>query len=509
MADESNPILVAALSYAARGWRVVPLLDRDKLPRLADWQHKASVEEKTIRGWWRRWPGANVGVVMGKASGLIDIECDSEEQEAEYLALFGEDPPVTCCFAGARGKHRLFAWRPDLPPGGIIHLGGIGIRVGNCDKGAQSVFPPSLHPSGVTYQWLVLPDDCPPAQVPKPVLIKLWNLAGEDTIRPGSDGKPIEYWQQLLCGVPDGKRNEAATQLIGWWLHDLADITNTAALARIEAQLRHWNTFNKPPLDEKELHNVFESILRTEREKRSNAKAREVEPEIERRRKRDPASGRLAQGGWRLIRVTSIPPRFKLFSPLWNDCLVLTAEQYCSVLSLRRVAIEQVNVWLPRAFRKLWEGSQDNDPLAQQLLDNLELEQDEEDAQRPWVVAMQLYTNLTDAPTRLESGQEPDSRGMPCVTAEGAYLFGFDEVFRSMARGDDKIKRHELTALMRELGAKKAYPRIAGRMHRRHVLSADGFAQLEAMIRGAAHDQPRRVPKPEPHSQSETQRQDR
>ena len=37
--------------------------------------------EKQVREWWRRWPSANIGGIMGRVSGLICLESDSEEKQ--------------------------------------------------------------------------------------------------------------------------------------------------------------------------------------------------------------------------------------------------------------------------------------------------------------------------------------------------------------------------------------------------------------------------------------------
>src|SRR2546422_330157 len=92
-APNTTPSLIeAALSYAARGWQVIPLHDvtrgqcscekgRDcespgKHPRVPDWPHKATTKTPTLRTWWRQSPQANVGIVPGQESGLAIIDVD-------------------------------------------------------------------------------------------------------------------------------------------------------------------------------------------------------------------------------------------------------------------------------------------------------------------------------------------------------------------------------------------------------------------------------------------------
>ena len=86
--------LEAALWYASQGLMVLPLhqIDTDgfcscgakgcsspgKHPRLPNGLHGASQDPAQIRDWWRRWPKANVGIVTGRASGLVVIDVDGE-----------------------------------------------------------------------------------------------------------------------------------------------------------------------------------------------------------------------------------------------------------------------------------------------------------------------------------------------------------------------------------------------------------------------------------------------
>ena len=83
---------------AGMGWRVVPLYGIDehgccectygrqctsagKHPRIKSWQTEATDDLEKISSWVERWPHMNVGVALGKASGIVDFECDSPEAE--------------------------------------------------------------------------------------------------------------------------------------------------------------------------------------------------------------------------------------------------------------------------------------------------------------------------------------------------------------------------------------------------------------------------------------------
>lgn len=168
-----------ALQYAKLGWLVLPVhhpvkpgvcscrkgpkcKSAGKHPRINKWQNQATTDEEQIRIWWTKWPNANIGVLLGQRSGIIDIECDSPEAEKAWRLLFceqfGGDIPTIPCFRSHRGMHRILKWSEGFPPTPVCHSFGIEIRTGNV-AGAMSVFPGSVHgTSGKLIEWEVRPD---------------------------------------------------------------------------------------------------------------------------------------------------------------------------------------------------------------------------------------------------------------------------------------------------------------------------------------------------------------
>jgi len=257
---DADRLVQAALEYAGYGWRVLPIKPASKLPLIKTWQVLATVDEDQIAQWWVQWPTANVGICLGKGSGILDLECDSETAEQEYLALFDGDVPLTTTYQGQRGKHRLFRWRDDLPGGACTKLGSIEVRTGNGGKGAQSVFPPSIHPSGAAYLWLIPPSECEPAELPDAILARLWNQAGDDLTPPTGGGAEYTAGQRAALyvdtieGSAEGGRNLRGYKVAAVLLRDFA-------LAGDEAWpiLASWNARNNPPLAQLELRRLMVS----------------------------------------------------------------------------------------------------------------------------------------------------------------------------------------------------------------------------------------------------------
>jgi hypothetical protein len=151
----------AAIVYARRGWPVFPChtagpvagcscggLDcasPGKHPRVRGGLHASSTEPGVIRGWWARWPRANVAVRTGSASGLVVVDIDpahgGDDALAELTAVHGPMPSGRTVRTGSGGRHLYFRH-----PGGLVRndagrlLGrGIDIR----GDGGYVVAPPS------------------------------------------------------------------------------------------------------------------------------------------------------------------------------------------------------------------------------------------------------------------------------------------------------------------------------------------------------------------------------
>ena len=193
MSDARINLLDEALALLSRGWSIVPLHtpvrqgcscgrsdcpSPGKHPRLPweRWQRQRPTVEM-VRRWWRRWPAANLGIVTGAVSGVIVLDVDPRHGGDRSLKdledEFGSLPATLEVRTGGGGRHLYFRHpgaavvpRPTAP--------GLDIK----GDGGLVVVPPSLHPSGTTYQWVQGrgPDDAEPATAPAWVLA----LAGDE-----------------------------------------------------------------------------------------------------------------------------------------------------------------------------------------------------------------------------------------------------------------------------------------------------------------------------------------
>lgn len=144
-----NPLLSAALAYAARGWPVLPLRPRDKVPLNPTGSKGASTDAAQIEAWWQAHPAANVGIATGGAAPwVLDLDEGGEQAWALEHGTLPEDAPRV---RTARGLHVYFA--PDAEVRNRQKIDGLPVDVRGV--GGYVVAPPSVHASGHVYRWEV------------------------------------------------------------------------------------------------------------------------------------------------------------------------------------------------------------------------------------------------------------------------------------------------------------------------------------------------------------------
>ena len=144
--------LEAARSYVRRGWSPIAVPHRAKAPSIRGWQDLRLTNNDLSK----HFDGEpkNVGVLLGVPSGnLVDLDLDSAEAVADAKIAA---PPTNAIF-GRKGKpssHRLYRCSDPSPKTTrfVDPVDGEAI----CEirsTGSQTLFPPSVHPSGDQVTW--------------------------------------------------------------------------------------------------------------------------------------------------------------------------------------------------------------------------------------------------------------------------------------------------------------------------------------------------------------------
>jgi len=140
----------AARAYLARGWAPIPVEARGKRPLHSRWP-----ESRLGQSDLEIFEGRNVGLLLGSASGdLVDVDCDWPE--AAELAC--ELLPATALVHGRPSSPHSHWWYRALGARtAVFRVEPVFARkptiVELRGAGAQTVVPPSTHPSGETLRW--------------------------------------------------------------------------------------------------------------------------------------------------------------------------------------------------------------------------------------------------------------------------------------------------------------------------------------------------------------------
>jgi hypothetical protein len=217
--DKGTNFSEAAIGYARRGFRVLPLKERSKEPLIADWPNKATTDEATIRGWWAKWPKANIGIATGRyRDGYFCVLDYDPRQDGDWSdqVLNGELPDTWVVHTGGGGRH--FYYKTPYPLRGRKLEPGVDLK----GEGGYVVAPPSIHPEGGEYVWQVgaAPGDMPIGEVPE------WVLSEVRAAEKGTDA-----WR-TPPPIPVGMRHTYLVSLAG------AVWTDGVEAADVEAFLR-------------------------------------------------------------------------------------------------------------------------------------------------------------------------------------------------------------------------------------------------------------------------------
>jgi len=193
MSEQPADLRAAALTYAARGWHVLPLHNPSpdggcscgaadcssvgKHPRTKHGLNDATTDPAKINEWWDRWPSANVGIRTGTVSGVFVLDVDSDEAAAALKASGRTAPKDALRQRTGRGWQVFFSLPDDFAV--KTTAGVVADQVDIRGEGGYVVVAPSLHANGRRYQFTT---EGEPGPAP------VWLL---EALRPKEREKPI------------------------------------------------------------------------------------------------------------------------------------------------------------------------------------------------------------------------------------------------------------------------------------------------------------------------------
>lgn len=257
MTDSNRPnvFLEAALQYVALGYKVFPIVPRDKNPLTAHGCKEATNDVATITGWWQKWPDANVGIAC---EGLFVIDVDPLPDGADNPWLESEPGRLLkksgCPMAiTPRGGLHFYC----CAPAGVTLKPGTSQIAPNVDHrttgGSYVVAAPSVGESGNDYRWEV-PLDCSPDQLPLPPDSIVELLSKPKASKP-KQTRGTAKKSQAMTSIPEGQRNSALASLAGKMRRD------RFTASEISAALHEANRGRcSPPLDDHEVETIANSI---------------------------------------------------------------------------------------------------------------------------------------------------------------------------------------------------------------------------------------------------------
>lgn len=238
MNDPKDKQLAALLKIAEKGFRLVPTIEKSPNKTLGSkWEEKASSDPATIRKWFKHWPKANWGILIGGDTGkfALDVDGPSHGEDKNAVPLWMEiskgKKVSTVSWVSFSGDG--YAYIFQKPPGVKLRtkIGGL-IEVRGANGYAQQVLP--IDPKRFIKDfktkvadiplWLMphiidngIPDQAPAEhrQLPGPMLdveayLRYHNL--EFTAREKSDGV---YYTFKKCPLNDlGHDEDGTTALI-------------------------------------------------------------------------------------------------------------------------------------------------------------------------------------------------------------------------------------------------------------------------------------------------------
>lgn len=244
-----------AKQYNNIGWVVMPIRKNSKIPVIKNWS-KITSNEETLD---KFKDDSNIGIIMGKASGIICIDVDVKNQNGietlETLeAKYGELSETVMSETPSGGIHYYFKYVE-----GIRNRKNVGPGIDIQADGTQTVEAPSVV-DGIEYEWVYDPFEYEVAELPQAWKDLLCEKGSEDsvTLTTPSFEAPSE--------VQEGGRNNTIAAYVGSMLGKKLKKKTV-----LNKALRYNQEACDPPLDDEEVEQIVNSMIKTDKQNKATS----------------------------------------------------------------------------------------------------------------------------------------------------------------------------------------------------------------------------------------------
>lgn len=191
----------SALEYSNRGWVVHPLTgptsggqSAGKRPIIKKWQYMSQPHDETQLRKWFDNTNNNIGLVCGKASGIIIIDVDNKLFSNELFSGINID---TLRSRRTSGRGHVYFKYTDAIKSQKHH--DLGFEV--LSDGNNAVLPPSIHVSGDVYTWI--DNTIPVSEMPEQLITNINNLVSTKKRVASLIGNCRECFRSVYSKKPD------------------------------------------------------------------------------------------------------------------------------------------------------------------------------------------------------------------------------------------------------------------------------------------------------------------
>jgi Bifunctional DNA primase/polymerase, N-terminal len=242
--------LAVARDYLKRGWHPIPYDYGTKSPRNDGWQRQkitdANVHERFNSG------KQNIGVQLGpKSNGLADVDLDC----SEAMILARHFLPTTDAVFGRKSKPAAHYLYRVLDPDPVAAIGYrdekkemiCELRLGGGGKGAQTMFPGSMHPDNELVEW---ESDGEPTEVTCATLNQACIKIAIGTLL-------LRHWPMKTGRHEGALRLGGFLARAGWQSDDIGNFVSTIADAAGDEE---WKDRERAACDSYEAHERGEPV---------------------------------------------------------------------------------------------------------------------------------------------------------------------------------------------------------------------------------------------------------